>query len=552
MRGCCESWRDPVKDTRLVAQSGKWWIAVGAGGLLLAFAPFLVVDQALRFYVERQAQARLDGLASNALGLVETRLEQATTMLVDLAAMRVDHCGPEALASMRRAVFATNPLKELSILDASGRTLCTHIGAFAEERTLSREINLSSRRLSLAMVRFRDRPERALQLRLERAGGGSIAALVPGDALLPEASQEETNGSRRLRLALDGGDVIAARPGGEEGGSFDEDGSLAARRRSERFPISVDAERGRGTIAEEYRDILLIGRLGSILVTGFAFIFVWLSIRRNRNDPVAELKRAIAGGEIVPFYQPLVDIKTGHIHGAEVLARWRRPDGALIPPVRFIPLAEESGLIYDMTRALMRRARDEMGALYGVRPRVKIGFNLFAGHFTDGRIVADVKEIFGGSPIAFDQIVLEVTERSPLSDLAEARQVIAALQALGCQVGIDDVGTGHGGLSYLLKLGVDLIKIDKMFVDALGTERFSQTIIETLAELARNMKIEVVAEGVETFEQVEYLRAKGIRVAQGYVFAPPLPGSSYAALLEAMENPEPVAGPVPLFARRAG
>jgi sensor c-di-GMP phosphodiesterase-like protein len=200
---------------------------------------------------------------------------------------------------------------------------------------------------------------------------------------------------------------------------------------------------------------------------------------------------------------------------------------------------------------LMRRARDEMGALYGARPRIKIGFNLFAGHFSDGRIVADVKEIFGGSPIAFDQIVLEVTERSPLADLAEARQVIAALQALGCQVGIDDVGTGHGGLSYLLKLGVDLIKIDKMFVDALGTERYSQTIIETLAELARNMKIEVVAEGVETFEQVEYLRAKDIRIAQGYVFAPPLPGSSYLALLEVMEKPWPAIVPTPLFAQRA-
>ena len=532
--------------------SGKWWVVAGAGALLLACAPFLVADQLLRSYVERQAQTRLDALATSALGLVETRLEQVTTMLVDLAALRADQCGPEALAAMRRAVFASSPLKELSVFDANGRTLCTQFGAFVEERMLSRELNLSSRRLSLAMVRFRDRSERAVQLRLERAGGGSIAALVPGDALLPEASQEEMNGSRRLRLALDGGDVIAARPGGEEGGSFDEDGSLTARRHSERFPISVDAERVRGTIAEEYRDILLIGRLGTILVTVFALIFVWASIRRDRSNPVAELRRAIADGEIVPFYQPLVDIKSGRIHGAEVLARWRRSDGALVPPARFIPLAEESGLIYDMTRALMRRARDEMSALYGVRPEVKIGFNLFAGHFSDGRIVADVKEIFGGSPIAFDQIVLEVTERSPLADLAEARQVIAALQEIGCQVGIDDVGTGHGGLSYLLKLGVDLIKIDKMFVDALGSERYSQTIIETLAELARTRNIEVVAEGVETFEQVEYLRAKDIQVAQGYVFAPPLPGSSYAALLEAMEKPRSAAAPVPLFAKHAG
>src|SRR5204862_6378673 len=188
------------------------------------------------------------------------------------------------------------------------------------------------------------------------------------------------------------------------------------------------------------------------------------------------------------------------------LARWRRADGALVPPVRFIPLAEDSGLIYDMTRALMCRARDEMGALYGARQRVKIGFNLVAGHFTDSRIVADVKAIFGGSPIAFDQIVLEVTERSPLSDLVEARQVIAALQELGCQVGIDDVGTGHGGLSYLLKLGANCIKIDKLFIDAIGTEQYSTPIIETLVELADRMRMEVFAEGVENFDQVKYLR----------------------------------------------
>jgi len=522
-------------------QSAKWWIGVGAGTLLLAAGPFLVVDQVLQYRVDRQAQVRLDALAAGALGLVETRLDQTATLLVDLAASRLDPCSPEALAAMRRAVFATLPLKEVSVMDAGGRTICTHLGGFSEERMLSRELNLSSRRLSLAMVRFRDRTERALQLRLERTGGGFIAALIPGEALLAEASQEATSGSRRLRLALDGGDVVAARPDGEEGATFDSDGSLVARRHSERFPLSIDAERGRGSIAGEYGDVLLIGRVGSLAVTGLAFAFAWFSLRRSREDPAAVLKRAIADGEIVPFYQPIIDLKTGRIYGAEALARWRRPDGALVSPIRFIPLAEDSGLIYELTRALMCRAREEMAALYGERPHLKIGFNLSAGHFDGGRITEDVKDIFGGSTIGFDQIVLEVTERSPLSDLAEARQVIAALQELGCQVGIDDVGTGHGGLSYLLKLGVDLIKIDKMFVDALGTERYSQTIIETLAELARNMKIEVVAEGVETFEQVEYLRAKNIRVAQGYVFAPPLPASSYAALLQAIEKPQPEA-----------
>ncbi len=139
------------------------------------------------------------------------------------------------------------------------------------------------------------------------------------------------------------------------------------------------------------------------------------------------------------------------------------------------------------------------------------------------------------SPIALSQVLLEVTERQPLTNLTTARRVIAALQGLGVHVGIDDLGTGHSGLSYMLKLGLDFIKIDKMFVDAIGTERYSTTIIETLVGLGRDMKMEIIAEGVETFEQVQHLRERGIRKAQGYVFAPPLPGPTFLRLLEASD-----------------
>jgi EAL domain-containing protein (putative c-di-GMP-specific phosphodiesterase class I) len=122
---------------------------------------------------------------------------------------------------------------------------------------------------------------------------------------------------------------------------------------------------------------------------------------------------------------------------------------------------------------------------------------------------------------------------------SSTRRVIAALQGLGCNVALDDVGTGNNGLSHILKLGVDIIKIDKMFVDAIGTERNSATIIETLVDLARNMRMEIIAEGVENFDQVVYLRDHGIRSAQAFVFSPPLPGSSFLTLLEPVD-PLPV------------
>jgi EAL domain-containing protein (putative c-di-GMP-specific phosphodiesterase class I) len=183
-----------------------------------------------------------------------------------------------------------------------------------------------------------------------------------------------------------------------------------------------------------------------------------------------------------------------------------------------------------------------VGAAYGDRPSLRLSFNLAAAHFADETIVRDVREIFGNSPIRFKQVVLEVTERQPLENLTETRRVIAALQGLGAIIAIDDVGTGHNGLSYMLKLGVDLIKIDKLFVDAIGTDSNSATIIETLIDLAHNMRMDIIAEGVESFEQVVCLRELGIRAAQGYVFAPPLPASSFLQLIEAID-PLPQAQP---------
>jgi EAL domain-containing protein (putative c-di-GMP-specific phosphodiesterase class I) len=219
-------------------------------------------------------------------------------------------------------------------------------------------------------------------------------------------------------------------------------------------------------------------------------------------------------------------------------------------PGSFIPLAESSGLILEMTRDLMRRVCVEAGPVIGLRPGMKIAFNFAGQLFRNVSIVKDVRSIFSGSEIKLSQVVLELTERDPIKNFTETRQIIAALQELGVRIAIDDVGTGHSGLSYMLKLGVDIIKIDKIFVDAIGTDRNSKTIVETLVDLAHNMRMDVIAEGVENFEQVMHLRDLGIRSAQGYVFAPPLPGSAFLQLIEAID-PLPAVAADKLTAARA-
>jgi len=292
----------------------------------------------------------------------------------------------------------------------------------------------------------------------------------------------------------------------------------------------------RGNVMAGYSDLKWLG----VLITGVVMVilagFGMLVPRRNVDNPVAELERALVAGEFVPYYQPIVDIRSGKLRGAEVLVRWRKADGTLVLPGAFIPLAESSGLIRAMTFDLMRRACIEVGEAIGRRPALKISFNFAGMLFSDQTIVRDVRNTFSVSPIKLSQVVLEVTERDPIENFTLTRQVIAALQEFGVRIAIDDVGTGHSGLSYMLKLGVDIIKIDKMFVDAIGTDRNSRTIVETLVDLAHNMRMDVVAEGVENFEQVMHLRDLGIRSAQGYVFAPPLPGSAFLQLVEAMDT----------------
>jgi sensor c-di-GMP phosphodiesterase-like protein len=270
---------------------------------------------------------------------------------------------------------------------------------------------------------------------------------------------------------------------GRKGDAQDAGDRLSATLKSRHYGMTITSMVSRRTLSAMRSDVRAIG-----FATGAGLFLAILGLlafaRRQGHDPVAEMRRALEADEFVPYYQPILDISNGRLEGAEALIRWRKADGTVVPPASFIPLLESSGLIFDVTRALMRRVCREMGPAIGRRSRFKIGFNLTARHFDDHAVVDDVRDVFTGSSISLSQVVLEVTERHPLEDLAGARSVIAALQDLGVRVAIDDVGAGHGGLSYLLKLGVDMIKIDKIFVDAIGAERHSAVIINSLVELA--------------------------------------------------------------------
>ncbi len=515
-------------------------IAITAGVLLVG-VPLVAFDFWLGGLIDRQGRAEVETSAKRAVALAESRVSTVVGALDDLAARGIDSCDPAHIKAMQIAVFQTIPIKELSIVGPDGQTVCTDLGLPLGVRNIVASEPLSGAAgYSLDVVQVANEQQMVRLRRTSGNGPSAIAALVPAVLFIPQVTSQGGQFSANARIDTPGG-ISLAKANQPVAASDD---LLIGKARSDKYGLGVEIAMSRDHAIANSSDLKWLGLFATGAIVLVVAVLGWIMPRRDAGNPVAALEAALEAGEFVPYYQPIVDIRSGQLRGAEVLVRWRKADGTLVLPGSFIPLAESSGLILDMTRDLMRRVCVEAGPAIGRRPGLKIAFNFAGQLFSNKSIVKDVRNIFFGSEIKLSQVVLELTERDPIENFTETRQVIAALQGLGVRIAIDDVGTGHSGLSYMLKLGVDIIKIDKMFVDAIGTDRNSTTIVETLVDLALNMRMDVVAEGVENFEQVIHLRELGIRSAQGYVFAPPLPGSAFLQLIEALD-PLPVADEKP-------
>ncbi len=503
-------------------------------GAVLATAPLVAFDFWLNNLIARQGQEEVNLSARRALALAESRLARAVAALDDLAARGIDHCDAGNFAIMRETVFAATPVKEIAVIAPDGATQCTSDNVpLGARKVLASEALPGVKDYMLDVMQIGDKG--AIRIRRPVGSGESgLAALLPAELFVPQVSNSGAAFTAFASVVTAGGATIA-QAGQPVVAADGQSHPFAAQMRSERFGLEARVVLPRSQVVSNFADLSNLSLFVPASIALVIAAFAYLIPKRQTGNPVVELQKALEAGEFVPYYQPIVDIRSGQLRGAEVLVRWRKSDGTLVLPGSFIPLMESSGMIRDLTRDLMRRVCAEAGPAIGQRPALKINFNFAAQLFTNDSIVREVRSIFAPSPIDLSQVVLELTERDPIENLTETRRIIAALQGMGVRIAIDDVGTGHSGLSYMLKLGVDIIKIDKMFVDSIGTDRNSTTIVETLVDLAHNMRMDIVAEGVENFEQVVHLRELGIRAAQGYVFAPPLPGSAFLQLVEAID-----------------
>jgi diguanylate cyclase (GGDEF)-like protein/PAS domain S-box-containing protein len=252
-----------------------------------------------------------------------------------------------------------------------------------------------------------------------------------------------------------------------------------------------------------------------------------------------DLRNALQRGEFRNFYQPIVSLDSGRITGFEALLRWQHPSRGLVQPIDFIPVAEETGMIRELGWWNLQEACRQVGVWNANRSphsQLTMSVNLSVKQFAQTNLVVDIQKLLSDLLLPPDILKLEITESTVMGDPTAAIELLSKIKSLGVQLSIDDFGTGYSSLSYLQRFPLDTLKIDRSFTKTMGEEGESIEIVRNLLPMAKSLRLNVIAEGVETAEQLALLRKLHCGSAQGFYFSKPVTADEAGALLE--KNPQ--------------
>jgi len=261
------------------------------------------------------------------------------------------------------------------------------------------------------------------------------------------------------------------------------------------------------------------------------------AVAQERGKLESDLHEALSLQQFELHYQPKVDTRTGRVHGAEALIRWRHPQRGMVSPVDFIPLAEECGLIESIGEWVIRDACRQARAwqVEGLG-RTRVAVNLSAFQFRNGTLLRTIQQALKEHSLEPSYLEVEITESALMSDPEESVSILEELSRMGVLVSVDDFGTGYSSMSYLRRFPLDKLKIDRTFIKELASRPDDASIVRAIVSLAHSLKLKVVAEGVETLEQLEFLQSLNCDQYQGYHFSPAVPPAEFAQLVRRNER----------------
>ncbi|MEE4450586.1 EAL domain-containing protein [Novosphingobium resinovorum] len=473
-------------------------------------------------------QADLDAVASRVLMRAQRSTAQARTAFTELAANDAPPCSPRHIGLMRRVVFNTPAIEEVGYSEG-GQLKCTSWGV-AEPGI----------RFARPDFHFTDGLGVTLAVKPALPGGTTKLAYSDGsyDVLLEPIRLVDVIADPQVQLALTARDGrlmsqlndpdrelvadLAAHPRSAMEGRY----SFAAIRSTNWTAIAIEPRPALfGTLRRQQWILIPIGLfIAGLIVAAVA----WVS--RQRLSFGAELAAAIRKREFCVHYQPTIDLQTGACVGAEALLRWQRSDGTWIRPDLFIPAAEHSGMIGPLTELAIACIAADIGPRLASDRSLHIAINIPPELLASDAIFDWLDILTSGAGVNPSQIWLEATERSFVDD-GTAHDAIARARSAGYRIAMDDFGTGYSSLGHLQKLAFDTLKIDKSFVDTIGVASMKSAVISHIIDLAKELEIAIVAEGVEREAQADYLRERRVQFAQGWLFARALPPAEFLKYL---------------------
>ncbi|HVC07365.1 MAG TPA: EAL domain-containing protein [Solirubrobacterales bacterium] len=409
-------------------------------------------------------------------------------------------------------------------------------------------------------VLFNDRIEQALsQSRRERLLGAVLLIDLDrfkevndtlghqkGDLLLKEVGL-------RMKGALRESDTIARLGGDEFGALLPSVGSntgatqVAEKIRAsleqvfmvDELPVQIDASVGIAVYPQHGEDVNMLLQHADVAMYEAKRTHSGYEVYSAEHDPynpvrlamVSELRKALDENQVLLHYQPKLDLKSGKVIGAEALIRWQHPTRGLIPPDEFVPMAERTGLIRPLSRFVLNAALAQCREWRDSGHDLKVAVNLSARNLLDPDLPEDVSRLLAKWGVQPGLLELEITESTIMVDPARAMEVLRRLHTMGIALSIDDFGTGYSSLAYLKELPVDELKIDRTFVATMATNKGDAFIVRSTIELAHNLSLQVVAEGVEDEHTMSELTELGCNVAQGFHLSRPLPPQEFASWL---------------------
>jgi len=482
-----------------------------------------------------QEQKRLTVFAGQAAVRADMTLNAARKVLQNAGQFKAPPCSEQHIQEMRLAVINSKSVEEMGYFDA-GLLKCTSWGITTARvaQGVSDFTMADGIQVTLRMKPMVTMGKRMTALHLDSYNVLIDPARFADIVLEPEMTLAVMTGDGRVFGTQHDPDLIMSRSllhgaRSRDGGPL----SVVVRGVDLHAVLTEPHARVLEQVARQQWLVMPVGAAVALLLIG---IVIWLA--RRRLSLLGELGAAVDRSEFIVHYQPLLNMRSGVCVGAEALVRWRRADGSMVRPDLFIPLAEKNGLIQAITDQVMRTVVNDFQEPFRAEPDLHIAINVCAQDIKTGRFLNVLEQALWDAGIAARHIWLEMTERG-LIDIDAARITIERARVAGHAVAIDDFGTGYSSLSCLQNLPLDALKIDKSFISTSGLDLLNSSVTPHIVAMAKTLQLNIVAEGIETREQADYLQALGVEFGQGWLYGKAMPFAEFMAFYQSRKADGP-------------